>query len=196
MPGHHIVAGVRLPSNTLSFGSGPDPSLIVSLKLENADRPITIANRSLPQLFIPGNCLVLHDVTENRDIALPTMDINWSTAPQIELVPEMAGKFTTLKPDERHDIIVTSFRPQGIRRKGAQDANPASTTARYAASMVGMHLLVPERSYTIKVRNDIRVSSWMEGSFEELIQTRQQWRPAQSEIAVVSAEGFHFNVKD
>ena len=191
----HIVAEARLSNSNLSFTTGPDPDLVVSLKLENKDKPITIARNNLPHIFIATNAIVLYDSTSQKKIPLPTLDVNMRSSPPLALVPAMTNQFVTLEPGSSHEIINIPFRPLGPRRMGDGSRNTENIPDKYLFAKLGMHLLDPGHEYTMKVRDDLGVSLWMEGRLEELLETGPEWRPCHGTIDIVPSDTFHFKVE-
>jgi hypothetical protein len=194
MSSPRIIAEARLSAPTISFTNGPSPNLIISLKLEATDKPITIAKPLLSQLFIATNAVVLQDTTTQKSIATPTLDINWRSAPPLKLVPEMADKFVTLEPGRTCRIVEVSFDPLRAQRRAKEAMGFDSKLAKYAGGVLGMHFLKPEKDYTLGVRTDLCIRSWMEGRAEDLIQAAALWLPWNAEIQVLPAESFHFRV--
>ncbi|KAI1359210.1 hypothetical protein F5Y08DRAFT_344914 [Xylaria arbuscula] len=194
MSAAHIIAEARLSAPVISFTNGPGPSLTISLRLEGTDTPITIAKRSLSELFIATNAVVIQDRTTQRQITTPTLDVIWKTASPLKLVPEMANKFVTLEPRQARVIVDVPFDPLGAPRRGEGATDLDSKLAKYAGGILGMHLLKPEKDYTLGVRNDLNISSWMEGRVEDLIQQAAEWRPCGDKIKVLPAESFHFRL--
>ncbi|KAI0506305.1 hypothetical protein F5B22DRAFT_624387 [Xylaria bambusicola] len=196
MSAPHIIAEARLSASTISFTDGPSPNLIISLRLEGTDKPISIAKPFLPQLFIATNAVVLYDTATQKPIATPTLDINWRSAPPLKLVPEMADKFVTLEPGQSCGIIEVSFDPLGVQRRGEEATVTDSKLAKYAGGTLGMHLLESKKDYTLGVRDDLHVHCWMEGRAKDLIEAAAEWRPCGADIKVLPAESFHFQVRE
>ncbi|KAI1121872.1 hypothetical protein F5Y10DRAFT_287974 [Nemania abortiva] len=195
MSAPRIIAEARLSAPTISFTHGPSPNLIISLRLEATDKPITVAKRPLPELFIAMNAVVLQEATTQKPIATPDVTINQRSAPPLKLVPEMADRFVTLEPGRACKIVEVSFDPLGAQRRGEEATSFDSKLAKYAGGILGMHILKPEKDYTLGVRNDLHIHSWMEGRAEDLIQAAVEWRPCRADIKVLPAESFHFRVQ-
>lgn len=200
MPKPHIVAEARLPA-VLSFTAGPDPDLTISLRLVDAQTPITIAKDAQLQVFMATNAVLIREAASPQNIALPTLDVNMKSAPPLRLVPEEAvaakSRFVTLEPGVSCDILRVPFRPRGATRKSVEGARAETARDGFLFAQLGVHLLEPGREYTVQVKSGVRISSWMEGRVEDLIQEGPgEWRPRPDAINVLPAEGFRFRVED
>ncbi|KAI0146280.1 hypothetical protein GGR57DRAFT_479392 [Xylariaceae sp. FL1272] len=195
----HITAIAQLSATTLSFTSGPEPELTICLRLENAQKPITLSRRH-QQLFIHFNALVFRDAITGKQIQLPitSVDANMKTVPQLRLSPETTSNFVSLQPGISCEISNIPFRPLGTRRKDTPVDPPKNSYEKYEVYKMGMHMLDVGREYTVEIRDDISVWSWMEGSLEELLREGKAWAPGEGQepIKVVSAEGFRFKVEE
>lgn len=192
----HIVAEARLPE-VISFTAGPDPDLTISLRLVDAQTPITISKDAQPQLFIATNAILIREATSQQNIALPTLDVNMKSAPPLRLIPEeAAAKFVTLEPGVSCDVLKVPFRPRGAMRRSVEGARALTARDGFLFAQLGMHLLEPGREYTVQVKGGLRVSSWVEGRVEDLMQAGPgEWRPCPDGIDVFPAEGFRFRVE-
>ncbi|KAI1264497.1 hypothetical protein F5Y18DRAFT_82857 [Xylariaceae sp. FL1019] len=191
-----ILAEARLSAAAVSFTDGPEPHLLISLRLEDSENPITINSSSLPQLFLPTNAVVIQDTITQKLIPTPTLDINMKSVPPPSLVREQASKFVTLEPGQVTQIVTASFDPLRAHRAGAYTAGIASKLAKYSGAALGMHLLTTDREYTMSVRNDLHVRYWMEGRAEDLIQAEAKWQPSNYYIKIEPAESFRFQVRE
>ncbi|KAI9149908.1 hypothetical protein HJFPF1_09654 [Paramyrothecium foliicola] len=194
-----IIAKARLSTPTPSFTTGPDPELIVSLKLDNATKPITIAKRSHTNVFNAETAVAVYDITTQKKAAITSIgsiDINYRTAPPLALVPEMADKFITLEPGLDINIVRVPFRPLGTKRRVTRNIAEEDTRDKYRFDGLGMHFLNPGHEYTLGVRDSLRITSWMEGRVNELIQQKREWNPTHDEINIVPDGVFHFKVEE
>ncbi|KAI1262670.1 hypothetical protein F5Y18DRAFT_149138 [Xylariaceae sp. FL1019] len=195
----HITAIAQLSATALSFTKGPEPELTISLRLDDAQRPITLA-KSNQQLFLAFNALVFRDAATGEQIQslMCRVDVNMKSAPALRLSPETTSKFVSLQPDVSCEISRIPFRPLGTRRKNTPVDPPQTAYEKYEVLKLGMHRLDVGREYTVQIRDDITIASWMEGSLEELLREGKAWAPGegQNPIKIVPAEAFRFRIEE
>ncbi|KAI9170578.1 hypothetical protein HJFPF1_00046 [Paramyrothecium foliicola] len=199
MTGPYMTAEARLSTPNISFTTGSDPELILSLTLENTNEPITIIKKDHIKLFSPETSIAVFDITRQKNAAVTnivSIDVNQRSSPPVALVPEAADKFMTLHPKSKCDITKTSFLPLGARRQATRRIDDEKPHDKYQFARAGMHFLNPGHEYKIKVRDDLHISTWMEAKLNELTQEGSNWQPKREEVEIIPTEGFQLRVEE
>lgn len=193
-----IVAEAHLPS-TLSFTTGPDPELKMTLTLIGVERPVTIS-RNNNALFTSVNAFQISKVPGGDRIYDFWIDYCHRSARAMPLDPNHADDFVTLQPGVPYEIHRLSFRPLGQeRRTQATEAllnSSADPRQKYRFIQLGMHLLEPGMEYLVRARQGIEICKWRWGAKEELMPC--DWFAVRSDgdkLKVLSGEGVKVTVE-
>ncbi|KAI0387823.1 hypothetical protein F5Y04DRAFT_241080 [Hypomontagnella monticulosa] len=159
----HILAEIHLPT-TLSFTSGPEPELKLTLTLLNSQRPITISKDNR-YIFTPTNAFTITEIPSGRAIDTVFVDICSRNGRPLRLDSEHLDQFLTLEPDIPYEAFRIEFRPLGQERTGARGTATSIESSndprqKYKFLGPGMHWLEPGKRYLIRARQGARISTW------------------------------------
>ncbi|KAI0470527.1 hypothetical protein GGR56DRAFT_133298 [Xylariaceae sp. FL0804] len=194
----HIVAELHLPT-TLSFTSGPEPQLKLTLTLVGSPHPVTISKDN-PHVFTPMNAFTITEVPGGRPIETATVDKCYRFGPP-RLDAEHLDRFLTLEPGVPCDVFQIGFRPLGPQRnRPGEPARPADSPddkyrRKYAFLGSGMHWLEPGKQYLVRARQGAIIAPWRWGRREDLMP--RDWLGTDGDaLEVVSAEGVQVQVQE
>ncbi|KAI1390431.1 uncharacterized protein F4822DRAFT_236027 [Hypoxylon trugodes] len=197
-PKPYILAETHISATILSFTSGPEPQLKLTLTLVGAQQPITIS-KEYYQLFTPSNAFIISGVPSGRKIYTLFVDINHRLGPPLHLDAEHADRFLTLEPGIPCEIHNFSFRPLGSERNSQKAAlAPEDDNNKYRGYKflrLGMNWLEPGDEYLISARPGLQIGTWRRGRKEELMPCA--WNTSDGDpLDVVPTEGIRVRIEE
>ncbi|KAI1205460.1 uncharacterized protein F4807DRAFT_285582 [Annulohypoxylon truncatum] len=194
----HVVAEIHLPT-TLSFTSGPDPELKLTLTLVGSQHPVTVSKNNY-HIFTPTNAFTITEVASGRVIQTIFVDIYRKYGTPLRLDSEHLDRFLTLEPGVPCEAFKTNFRPLGQERKGVQGTATPTVSSddprqKYKFLESGMHWLEPGKQYLIRAREGARFATWRWGRKEELKPC--YWHESDGEdLEIIPGEGVEVQVEE
>lgn len=192
-----ILGSVSLPP-LLSFTSGEEPHLLLSLTLMDFDTPITFA-LSHTRFERIESCLDFRNSRICHPQYLPTTEVQRRNVPPLLLCAERETDFVTLRPGEPY-VFDVNFRPFGDEIFNEEHWRNMPQTERFRRGLtMGMHTLDIGEAYEMGIIENLSIWGWLPGDKTDMIPAKGQepvlWQPGVARLQIVSAPPTQFIVQ-